>query len=45
LRADSYPSTHKDPFDRMLAARSEWISVPLLTNDEALNGFSCRIVW
>jgi PIN domain nuclease of toxin-antitoxin system len=45
LRAGSYPSAHRDPFDRMLAAQSELLSVPLLTNDEALKGFPCWVVW
>ncbi|MCD6673322.1 MAG: type II toxin-antitoxin system VapC family toxin [Burkholderiaceae bacterium] len=45
LRAGSYPSTHKDPFDRMLAAQSELLSTPLLTNDQALRDFPCRVVW
>jgi len=45
LRAGSYRLTHRDPFDRMLAAQSELLPVPLLTNDEALHGFPCRILW
>lgn len=45
LRAGSYPFAHQDPFDRMLAAQSELLSAPLLTNDGALRDFPCRILW
>lgn len=45
LRAGSYPFAHRDPFDRMLAAQSELVSLPLLTNDAALRDFPCRTLW
>ncbi len=45
LRAGSYPSEHRDPFDRMLAAQSELLAIPLLTNDTALHDFPCKVVW
>ncbi|MBW7925440.1 MAG: type II toxin-antitoxin system VapC family toxin [Burkholderiaceae bacterium] len=45
LRAGSYRVSNRDPFDRMLAAQSELLSVPLLTNDEALRAFPCRTLW
>lgn len=35
----------KHRIGKLLAARSELLSMPLLTSDEALKGFPCRVVW
>lgn len=45
LRAGSYDSAHRDPFDRMLAAQSEIESMPLLSRDPLLKAFGCRTIW
>jgi PIN domain nuclease of toxin-antitoxin system len=37
--------SHKDPFDRMLAAQALIEGIPLVTNDAALAGFGMRIIW
>jgi PIN domain nuclease of toxin-antitoxin system len=35
---------HKDPFDRLLAAQSLTLDVPIATNDPALALLGCRVV-
>jgi PIN domain nuclease of toxin-antitoxin system len=45
LRAGTYPSTHRDPFDRMLAAQSELEGATLVTLDPALAAFPCARFW
>jgi PIN domain nuclease of toxin-antitoxin system len=37
--------THKDPFDRMLAAQSLIEGVPLVTNDGAFADFGVQVLW
>jgi PIN domain nuclease of toxin-antitoxin system len=37
--------THKDPFDRMLAAQALVEDVPLVTNDPAFAAFGVKVVW
>jgi len=37
--------THKDPFDRMLAAQAIVEDVPLVTNDPAFTGFDVKVIW
>jgi hypothetical protein len=37
--------THKDPFDRILAAQALIEDVPLLTNDPAFAPFGVKVVW
>jgi PIN domain nuclease of toxin-antitoxin system len=37
--------THKDPFDRMLAAQALVEGVPLMTNDPAFTAFGVTGVW
>ena len=37
--------THKDPFDRILAAQSLIEDVPLVTNDSAFSTFGVKVVW
>jgi PIN domain nuclease of toxin-antitoxin system len=37
--------THKDPFDRMLAAQALIEGIPLVTNDAAFAGFGVSVMW
>jgi PIN domain nuclease of toxin-antitoxin system len=37
--------THRDPFDRMLAAQSLIEQIPLVTNDPAFAGFGVQTMW
>ena len=43
--AGRLPGTHKDPFDRMLAAQAIIEDIPIVTNDAALAGFGAKVVW
>ena len=45
IRAGAYSLTHKDPFDRMLAAQSELENLPLVSKDRALRKFRIEQVW
>ena len=45
LRAGSYPTEHRDPFDRMLAAQAELESLTLVTNDAVFGEFPVRALW
>ena len=45
LRAGSYEATHRDPFDRMLAAQSEVENLPLVSRDPLMKAFSCKTIW
>jgi PIN domain nuclease of toxin-antitoxin system len=44
-RAGLLPVTHRDPFDRMLAAQAQIESVPLVTADPAFRTFGTRVLW
>jgi PIN domain nuclease of toxin-antitoxin system len=43
-RAGLMELVHKDPFDRLLAAQSLVLDVPIATNDPALALLGCRVV-
>lgn len=45
LRAGVYPMTHRDPFDRLLAAQAELEDMPIVTRDPAFAAFPCRVRW
>jgi PIN domain nuclease of toxin-antitoxin system len=45
LRAGGLDSTHKDPFDRMLAAQAQIEDVALVSKDTAFDSFSVRRFW
>lgn len=45
LKAGSYPSAHRDPFDRMLAAQSALEGLPLVTRDPAFDDFGIQTLW
>ncbi|NDL59457.1 type II toxin-antitoxin system VapC family toxin [Phytoactinopolyspora mesophila] len=45
LRAAGYDTTHRDPFDRMLAAQSELEKLPLISKDPAFEQFGVSTLW
>jgi PIN domain nuclease of toxin-antitoxin system len=45
LRAGTYRTPHRDPFDRMLAAQAEIEALPLLTLDPAFRQFEITTLW
>ena len=45
LRAGSYDTGHRDPFDRMLAAQAELEALLLVTADPAFAAFPVRTLW
>ena len=45
IRAGNYPSAHRDPFDRMLAAQAELEDMTLVTRDPEFAGFPIRTLW
>ncbi|HVZ83105.1 MAG TPA: type II toxin-antitoxin system VapC family toxin [Terracidiphilus sp.] len=45
LRAGRMSGTHKDPFDRMLAAQAIDEDMPILSSDPLLDGFGARRIW
>lgn len=45
LRAGCYTMPHRDPFDRLLAAQAELEDLTLVTADQMLQAFPCRLLW
>lgn len=45
LRAGSYSTDHRDPFDRMLAAQAEIELLTLVTKDPAFRHFPASALW
>jgi len=45
LRAGSFDSEHRDPFDRMLAAQSLMENAPIITCDTAFNALGAATIW
>ena len=45
LCAGSFPSEHRDPFDRLLAAQSLLEGLPLVTADPAFSSFAIQTIW
>ena len=43
--AGALHNSHRDPFDRMLAAQAEIENVPLVTADPVFHQFKVRILW
>lgn len=43
--AGRWTASHKDPFDRMLAAQSRIEGAPLVTSDRAFSEFDIETVW
>ena len=45
LTAGTFPSPHRDPFDRLLAAQALHEGVPLVSRDAAFAAFPIETVW
>lgn len=45
IRAALLPGSHKDPFDRMLAAQSQAERLPIISNDAIFDSFGVRRLW
>ena len=45
LLAGGFTVPHRDPFDRMIAAQSMTLGVPVVTNDVAFAQFPCQLIW
>jgi len=45
LRAGRLPGTHRDPFDRMLAAQGLLEDLPVLSTDPAISGLGAARIW
>jgi len=45
IKAGSYLSEHRDPFDRMLAAQSGIEAATLVTCDPVFQGFAVEVLW
>jgi PIN domain nuclease of toxin-antitoxin system len=45
IRAGLLPGPHKDPFDRMLIAQALGENIPIVSNDEALDGYGVTRLW
>lgn len=45
LVAGSYPQSHRDPVDRMLAAQAQVEELPLVSKDRALRQFGVNLLW
>ena len=45
LRAGRLPGSHRDPFDRMIAAQALAEDMPVLSADAKLDAFGVRRIW
>jgi len=45
IKAGSYPSEYRDPFDRMLAAQSGLEAAALVTCGPVFRGFGVEVLW
>jgi PIN domain nuclease of toxin-antitoxin system len=45
LRAGRLVGSHKDPFDRMIAAQALALDIPVISNDKQLDIFGVRRLW
>ena len=45
VRAGLLPGPHRDPFDRILIAQSQAEGLPIVSNDEAFDGYGIRRLW
>lgn len=45
LRVYDLPMHHRDPFDRMLIAQSQFENLPVLTADSAFASYSVNVIW
>jgi PIN domain nuclease of toxin-antitoxin system len=44
-RAGRLPGTHRDPFDRMLAAQAQLEDLPIVSNDPVFDQYGVTRVW
>ena len=44
-RAGRLPGTHRDPFDRMLAAQAQIEDLPIVSNDMVFDDYSVTRIW
>lgn len=45
VRAGLLPLHHRDPFDRLLVAQAQSLSLPILSADTALDAYDVRRIW
>jgi PIN domain nuclease of toxin-antitoxin system len=45
LELDNLPQHHKDPFDRLLIAKSRQENIKIVSKDSAFNQYDCQILW
>ncbi len=45
LRAGRFTGSHRDPFDRILAAQALAMDIPILSTDKELDAFGVRRIW
>jgi PIN domain nuclease of toxin-antitoxin system len=45
IRAGLLPGPHRDPFDRMLIAQALAENIPIVSNDQALDGYGAKRLW
>jgi PIN domain nuclease of toxin-antitoxin system len=45
VAAGALPGTHRDPFDRILAAQARIEDITLVTNDAAFKAFNTPVFW
>jgi PIN domain nuclease of toxin-antitoxin system len=45
LRAGRLPGTHRDPFDRMLAAQARIEDLPIVSNDRVFDVYGVTRIW
>lgn len=45
IRAGYLPGQHRDPFDRLIAAQGLVERLVVMTNDEEIAAFGCKVLW
>jgi PIN domain nuclease of toxin-antitoxin system len=45
VRGGAMAGTHKDPFDRMIAAQALIGDLTVVTRDREIVGFGCKVLW
>lgn len=45
IKAGSFHASHRDPFDRVLAAQSLIEGIPLISKDPLLKSFDVSLIW
>jgi PIN domain nuclease of toxin-antitoxin system len=45
VRAGLLPWHHRDPFDRLLVAQAQDLSIPILSADKLLDRYDVRRIW